>query len=189
MAKGITGKEPDPREVYGDIIDHPHWESPKHPPMSLYDRAAQFAPFAALSGYDDMIGEEARLVDNRIELSEEEWEELNRKLGRIDETIRQGAQPAATITYFVPDPLKPGGLYETIAEKADPTWKSRSGTSWTSSRKKNKKVLFHRGNRQANRDTDPGFFHRLLIHVDNHKARKIKACGHFRKRDFDRIRH
>ena len=44
MAKGITGKEPDPREIYGDIIDHPHWESPKHPPMSLYDRAAQFAP-------------------------------------------------------------------------------------------------------------------------------------------------
>ncbi len=117
MAKGITGKEPDPREVYGDIIDHPHWESPKHPPMSLYDRAAQFAPFAALSGYDDMIGEEARLVDNRIELSEEEWEELNRKLGRIDETICQGERPAAIITYFVPDPLKPGGLYETIAEK------------------------------------------------------------------------
>ena len=100
MAKGITGKEPDPREVYGDIIDHPHWESPKHPPMSLYDRAAQFAPFAALSGYDDMIGEEARLVDNRIELSEEEWEELNRKLGRIDETICQGERPAATITLY-----------------------------------------------------------------------------------------
>ena len=53
----IIGKEPDPREVYADIIDHPHWVSPKHPPMSLYNRAAQFAPFAALSGYDDMIDE------------------------------------------------------------------------------------------------------------------------------------
>ena len=118
MAKGITGKEPNPREVYGDIIDHPHWESPTHPPMSLYDRAAQFAPFAALSGYDDMIDEEARLVDNKIELSEEELEELNRKLGLIDETISHGIRPVVTITYFVPDPLKPGGLYQTVTEKA-----------------------------------------------------------------------
>ena len=101
MTKGITGKEPDPREVYGDIIDHPHWESPTHPPMSLYDRAAQFAPFAALSGYDDMIDEEARLVDNKIELSDEELEELNRKLSRINESINQGNPPAAIITYFV----------------------------------------------------------------------------------------
>ena len=117
MAKGITGKEPDPREVYGDIIDHPHWGSPTHPPMSLHDRAAQFAPFAALSGYDDLIDEEARMTDNRIELSEEEWEELNRKLNRIDETIRHGVRPAVTVTYFVPDPLKPGGLYRTATEK------------------------------------------------------------------------
>ena len=117
MAKGITGKEPDPREVYGDIIDHPHWESPTHPPMSLYNRAAQFAPFAALSGYSEMIGEEARLVDNRIEPDEEEWEELNRKLALIDESIRQGVRPVASITYFVPDPLKPGGLYQTVTEK------------------------------------------------------------------------
>ena len=117
MAKGITGKEPDPREVYGDIIDHPHWESPTHPPMSLYDRAAQFAPFAALSGYDDMIDEEARLVDNRVELGEEELEELNRKLGLIDETIRNGIRPVVTVTYFVPDPLKPGGQYQAVTEK------------------------------------------------------------------------
>ena len=113
MTKGITGKEPDPREVYADIIDHPHWVSPKHPPMSLYDRAAQFAPFAALTGYEDMIGEEARLVDNRIELGEEELAELNRKLGRIGESVRLGNKPEATVTYFVPDPLKPGGVYET----------------------------------------------------------------------------
>ena len=118
MAKGITGKEPDPREIYGDIIDHPHWESPTHPPMSLYDRAAQFAPFAALSGYEDMIGEEARLVDNKIELSEEELEELNRKLGMMDEKISHGIRPAVTITYFVTDPRKPGGLYQTVTEKA-----------------------------------------------------------------------
>jgi len=117
MAKEITGKEPDPREVYRDIIDHPHWESPTHPPMSLYDRAAQFSPFAALSGYDDMIDEEARMVDNRIELSEEEKWELNRKLGLIDEAIHRGIRPVVTITYFVPDPLKPGGMYQTDTEK------------------------------------------------------------------------
>ncbi len=117
MAKGITGKEPDPREVYGDVIDHPHWESPTHPPMSLYDRAAQFAPFAALSGYDDMIDEEARLVDNRVELGNDELEELNRKLGLIDETIRNGIRPVVTVTCFVPDPLKPGGQYQAVTEK------------------------------------------------------------------------
>lgn len=117
MAQGITGKEPNPRDVYADIIDHPHWVSPTHPQMSLYDRAAQFAPFAALSGYDEMIGEEARLLDNRIELSEEELEELNRKLSEITEAIGQRNQPVTTITYFVQDPLKPGGMYQTVTEK------------------------------------------------------------------------
>ena len=117
MAKGIAGKEPDPREVYADIIGHPHWVSPTHPPMSLYDRAAQFAPFAALTGYEDMIGEEARLVDNRIELSEEELAELNRKLALLGEALRQGLHPLVSVTYFVPDPLKPGGVYETVTEK------------------------------------------------------------------------
>ena len=118
MTKGGNGKEPDPREVYADIIGHPHWVSPKHPPMSLYDRAAQFAPFAALAGYEDMIGEEARLVDNRIELPQEELEDLNRKLNRISEKISSGTRPELTVTYFVPDPMKPGGVYETITEKA-----------------------------------------------------------------------
>ena len=55
MAKGITEKEPDPRIVYADIIDLPHHQSPTRPRMSLYARSAQFAPFAALSGYDEMI--------------------------------------------------------------------------------------------------------------------------------------
>lgn len=117
MAQGIRGKEPDPREVYADIIDHPHWISPAHPQMSLYDRAAQFAPFAALSGYDELIDEEARLVDNKIELSEEELEELNRKLSRIAGAVSWGNQPVLNITYFVPDPFKPGGVYETVTEK------------------------------------------------------------------------
>ena len=66
MAKGIINKEPDPRIVYADIIDLPHHQSSTHPHMSRYDRAAQFAPFAALTGYDDMITEEARKTNDSI---------------------------------------------------------------------------------------------------------------------------
>ena len=65
MTKGITGREPDPRVVYADIIDHPHHVSDHHPRMSPHDRAAQFAPFAALSGYEEMIAETARSVGDR----------------------------------------------------------------------------------------------------------------------------
>ena len=123
MTKGITGKEPDPVEVYGDIINHPHWQSPTRPHMSLYDRAAQFAPFAALTGYDDMIGEESRLVDNRIELGETEVSALNDALSRVQSALNDGHRPKVTVTRFIPDPLKPGGRYETTTEavrKVDP---------------------------------------------------------------------
>ena len=60
MTRGMTGQEPDPREVYADIIGHPHHVSPTRPRMSPEDRAAQFAPFAALTGYDALIRETAR---------------------------------------------------------------------------------------------------------------------------------
>ncbi len=115
--------EPDPRVVYADIIDLPHHQSAAHPHMSLYDRAAQFSPFAALTGYEDMVDEEARLVDNRIEPGEEDIEQLNRALAAIQDEIGRGGHPAVTVTYFIPDPLKPGGRYETVTEtvkKIDP---------------------------------------------------------------------
>ncbi len=67
MAQGIKGKEPDPSIVYTDIIDMPHHVSTKHPHMFLHDRAAQFSPFAALSGYEDMIDEEARLTQEQMD--------------------------------------------------------------------------------------------------------------------------
>ncbi len=67
MAKGITDKEPDPGIIYADIIDLPHHQSSTHPHMRLYDRAAQFAPFSALTGYKEMIDEEARLTEEKIE--------------------------------------------------------------------------------------------------------------------------
>lgn len=116
MTKGITGKEPDPMEVYGDIINHPHWQSPTRPHMSLYDRAAQFAPFAALTGYDEMIGEESRLVDNKIELSPDDMAVLNENLSKLQAMIENGSKPQITVTYFIPDPLKAGGRYETSIE-------------------------------------------------------------------------
>lgn len=117
MTRGITGREPDPREVYGDIIDLPHHVSDRHPQMSLYDRAAQFAPYAALAGYHDLVNEEARLVDNRIELSSDDLEQLNRKLARMQRRVDSGKMPLISVTYFIPDPLKAGGRYETVTEK------------------------------------------------------------------------
>ena len=116
MTKGITGHEPDPRAIYADIIDLPHHQSDVHKHMSLYDRAAQFAPFAALTGYDDMVEEESRLVDNRIELDGSELEILDQKLAIIAKEIDKGRTPEVSITYFVPDLLKEGGSYQTITE-------------------------------------------------------------------------
>ncbi|MBQ9251639.1 MAG: hypothetical protein IJ188_03275 [Clostridia bacterium] len=117
MAKGITGKEADPRMVYGDIIDLPAPKSKKHPAMSLYDRAPQFAPFAALTGYDDMIQEEARLTDERIEMGEDALNQLNLALQEIAGRIQAGEQPRCSLTYFVPDPMKAGGAYVTRTEE------------------------------------------------------------------------
>ena len=114
MAKGITGKEPDPREVYADIIDLPHWQSPTRPHMSLYDRAAQFASYKALSGYEDMVAEEARLTDSEVPLSEKAMVLLNQKLNLISDVIEDGTHPELTFTVFVPDQKKSGGKYDNM---------------------------------------------------------------------------
>ena len=93
---------------YDDILDLPRPKS-KHEPMPMSDRAAQFSPFAALTGYGDAIDETARLTDARIELSEEERAELDYKqqyLSTLD-------SPMVTVTYFVPDSRKSGGAYVT----------------------------------------------------------------------------
>lgn len=78
-------------------------------PMSMHDRAAQFSPFAALVGYDDAVAETARLTDNRIELTEDEINELNVNLNRLLDTLDE--QRSIRVTYFVPDEKKSGGKY------------------------------------------------------------------------------
>ena len=100
---------------YDDVINRQHPTSKKHPRMSRMNRAAQFAPFAALTGYEESIEETARLTDRRIELSEYESEELNAKLNFIQEHIKE--HPEVTITYFQPDERKEGGKYITVAGK------------------------------------------------------------------------
>ena len=94
---------------YDDIINLSHHVSAKHPQMSLYARSAQFAPFAALTGYEDAIRETARETDQRIELDEEAKSMLDSKLQILVENIKQ--KPEVSFTYFIPDIRKSGGSY------------------------------------------------------------------------------
>ena len=97
---------------YDDIIDLPHHVSATRPRMSMIDRAAQFSPFAALTGYDAAIKETGRLTDRRIELSEESCAALDRKQQLLLENLAD--QPEVSVTYFVPDERKSGGAYVTV---------------------------------------------------------------------------
>lgn len=99
-------------DKYDDIINLPHHESKKHPRMSLEARSAQFAPFAALTGYDEAIRETARQTDKRIEINEELKRNLNEKLQLIKKEIH--TKPKIIVTYFVPDSKKEGGKYVTV---------------------------------------------------------------------------
>lgn len=96
---------------YSDIINLSRPVS-KRPRMSLEQRSAQFAPFAALTGYEGQVKETARLTDKRIELNEELKEILDLKIQLIQEKIKE--QPDVTITYFIPDDKKQGGKYKTV---------------------------------------------------------------------------
>ena len=107
-------------EKYKNIINLPHKQSSKRPHMSLLDRAAQFAPFAALTGYDDAIKETGRLTDERIEMGEEKLTALNARYQILADNLRK--EPEVTITYFVPDIYKAGGSYVTatgVVKKLD----------------------------------------------------------------------
>lgn len=96
---------------YEDIVNLPHHVSPSRPHMSIMDRAAQFSPFAALTGYEDAVEETARLTQAFREMDETKRALLDRKLRILVE--KQDTRPLVQVTYFVPDARKTGGAYET----------------------------------------------------------------------------
>ncbi len=96
---------------YDDIIQMPHHRSEVHPHMSMYDRAAQFSPFAALTGHAAALTETERLTDTRIELDENAKEELDMCLQQIQAKLDE--HPMVSVSYFEPDERKEGGAYLT----------------------------------------------------------------------------
>ena len=106
---------------YDDILHLPHHVSETRPHMQLSDRAAQFSPFAALTGYDDAIDETARWTDEKRELTEERQRFIGAQLHILQEQRR--SEPEIMVTYFVPDEKKAGGAYRTLrgrVRRADP---------------------------------------------------------------------
>jgi len=107
---------------YEDIVNLPHHVSSRRAPMSMQDRAAQFSPFAALTGYEETIEETARLTDTFRELDSGGVGELDEKLRMLE--AEQQNQPQVTVRYFNPDSRKLGGAYVTIrgrVRKIDPS--------------------------------------------------------------------
>jgi hypothetical protein len=102
--------------TYDDIINLPHHVSTTRPHMTAIDRAAQFSPFAALTGYDSAIKETARLTGKRVELDEDVKDALSDRLQIIADRIKE--LPEIAITYFQPDAKKSGGAYVTAVSSA-----------------------------------------------------------------------
>ncbi|MBQ1567006.1 MAG: hypothetical protein IIZ80_03850 [Erysipelotrichaceae bacterium] len=94
---------------YDDIIDLPHFVSKNRKRMSHYDRAAQFAPFDALEGFDEEMQETARTTDNEVMLGESELQQLNDKFMVLSQHLKDIGE--VEITYFEPDLYKDGGVY------------------------------------------------------------------------------
>lgn len=97
---------------YDEIINLPHHVSKTRPQMPMSDRAAQFAPFAALTGYDSVIKETGRLTGERVELDEEALTDLNMRYQLLVDALDE--EPEVEITYFKPDERKSGGEYVTL---------------------------------------------------------------------------
>ena len=97
---------------YDDIINLPHHVSSTRPHMPMIDRAAQFQPFRALTGYEDAVQETARLTDEKPELTEEQKSLLDAKLQKLADSV--DSRPMVTLTYFQPDQRKAGGAYVTV---------------------------------------------------------------------------
>lgn len=115
-------RESKDKHRYDDLLELPHHVSKVHPQMPVRERAAQFSPFAALTGYEAAVRETARLTDELAELDEDCREELDRRLALLWENL--GRKPEVTILYFEPDGRKAGGEYrsaEGTVKKID-TW-------------------------------------------------------------------
>lgn len=98
---------------YEDIVNLPPHISKKHPQPTMLERAARFAPFAAITGYEEMVLEEARVTEERVELSEGAKATLNKKLSILKDNLSMS--PEVTVTYFEPDQRKAGGAYLTCS--------------------------------------------------------------------------
>ena len=98
---------------FDDIISLSRPESPGRPPMPMLQRAAQFSPFAALSGMEERFDEEMRYTDEQIELTEDKIEEIDRNIRLLSEAISGKKTADAVMTWFVPDLTKDGGMYRT----------------------------------------------------------------------------
>ena len=98
---------------YDDILNMPHHVSGTRPHMSMYDRAAQFSPFAALVGYDDAVKETARLTNEKLELTADKITDLNQKIAFLNEHADE--RPELTIEHFIHDEKKTGGKYVTLS--------------------------------------------------------------------------
>ncbi len=108
----MEGEKMNDEYNYDDMINLPHPVSKKHPQMPLYDRAAQFSPFAALTGHEEAIRETARQTEAWVDLDEDRKEELNEKMQEIVEHLNEA--PEVTLTYFKEDEKKEGGSYVTV---------------------------------------------------------------------------
>ena len=111
MKKENNGMQMQKADGYEDIIHLPHHVSERRPHMPLAERAAQFLPFAALSGYDDVIRETARYTGKKIQLDESAKAVLDQKLGILSQQITE--HPQICVTYLLPDEKKEGGSYVT----------------------------------------------------------------------------
>ena len=100
---------PEQKTPYAEILTLPHHKAANRPHMSMHDRAAQFSPFAALTGFDGVIAETG--------LSESQMTLLNQKLNLIDDAVQDGYHPMVTVVYFVPDAKKDGGSYQEYTGK------------------------------------------------------------------------
>ena len=106
------------KEEYRDIYNRPHHVSSKRPQMSRLNRAAQFSPFAALTGYDDLVAESARVTDEKHELGEFELEQLNSRIQYLRDHLSE--EPEVNITYFQADERKAGGSYIVFTSTVNP---------------------------------------------------------------------